>query len=175
MLCQECQEYPANVHITKIINGKKIEMHLCEICAQKKEELNFSFEPQFSLQNLFSSLLHNGLPEEREKGSLSKLQCPNCGLTFAQFGQIGRLGCSECFTAFDEKLPLLLRRIHGSSSHKGKIPGRTGGMAKYKRELADLQEQLRAEVQRENFEQAALLRDEIKEMEEKIEGGGPVG
>ena len=99
MLCEECQKNPANVHITKIINGKKIEMHLCEICAQKKEELNFSFEPQFSLQNLFSSLLHDGLPEERDKGSLSKLQCPNCGLTFAQFSQIGRLGAVKfyCF------------------------------------------------------------------------------
>ncbi len=175
MLCQECQQNPANVHITKIINGKKTEMHLCEICAQKKEELDFSFEPQFSLQNLFGSLLHDGLSGVGEKASLSKLQCPGCGLTFAQFSQIGRLGCSECFLAFGERLHLLLRRIHGSSSHSGKIPARIGGKARLKRELADLKEQLQAAVQRENFEQAALLRDKIKEMEKGKEGGSPVG
>ncbi len=175
MLCQECQQNPANVHITKIINGKKTEMHLCEACARKKEEMDFSFEPQFSLQNLFSSLLHDGLPGAREKISVSKLQCPNCGLTFAQFSQIGRLGCSECFTAFGDKLNLLLRRIHGNCCHTGKIPGRAGGELKVKRELAGLQEKLKEEVQRENFEQAAVLRDQIREMEREIEGGGPVG
>ncbi|HHX88024.1 MAG TPA: hypothetical protein GX693_07605 [Firmicutes bacterium] len=175
MLCQECQQNPANVHITKITNGQKTEMHLCEVCAQKKEELDFSFEPQFSLQNLFGSLLHDGLLGTREKISTSKLQCPNCGLTFAQFSQIGRLGCSECFTAFGDKLHLLLRRIHGSSSHTGKIPGRTGGEVKFKRELASLKEQLQEEVERENFERAAVLRDQIREMERKLGGGGPVG
>ncbi|NMA91532.1 MAG: hypothetical protein GX973_00210 [Firmicutes bacterium] len=175
MLCQECQQNPATVHITKIVNGKKTEMHLCETCARKKEELDFSFEPQFALQNLFGSLLHDGLPKAGEKISLSRIQCPNCGLTFAQFRQIGRLGCSECFSAFGDRLPLLLRRIHGSSSHVGKIPGRTGSEVKFKRELAGLKEQLKIEVERENFEEAARLRDQIKAMEGQLEGGGQVG
>lgn len=171
MLCQECQENQANVFITKLINGKKQELHLCERCARKKEELDFSFEPQFSLQNLFSSLLHDGIFGSRETVSTAKLQCPGCALTLAQFRQIGRLGCSHCFSVFGEKLQPLLRRIHGSSSHNGKIPLRAGGKVKFKRELENMKAMLQQEIRGENFEEAARLRDRIRKLEQELEGG----
>jgi protein arginine kinase activator len=66
MICQECQSEEANVFITKILNGKKTELRLCERCARAKEELDFSFEPQFTLHNLFGSLLNENMRGSRE-------------------------------------------------------------------------------------------------------------
>ena len=82
MLCQECRKEEATVYITKIINGQKSEFHLCERCARQKEELDFSFEPQFSLHNLFGTLLNENMRGSREALRAAKLQCPDCGLTF---------------------------------------------------------------------------------------------
>jgi len=172
VLCQECQRYPANVHITKIVNGKKTELHLCEQCARAKEELDFSFEPQFSLHNLFGSILNETILGSRERIAAGKQQCPNCGLTFAQFSQIGRLGCSECFGTFGDRLLPLLRRIHGSSNHTGKIPNRSASTVKVKRELERLREELQQRIQREEFEVAAQLRDRIRQIEQELREGG---
>ncbi len=172
MLCQECQKEKANVFITKIINGKKTEFHLCELCAQQKEEIDFSFEPQFALHNLFGSLLQESNRSSRESLRAAKTQCSACALTFAQFSQIGRLGCSDCFTAFGDKLQPLLRRIHGGARHTGKVPRRSQSVVRFKRELESLKEELQSRVKAEEFEQAAKLRDSIRSMEQELKEGG---
>ncbi len=171
MICQECGQETATVHITKSLNGRKSELHLCRRCAQAHDELDFSFEPQFSLHNFFGSLLGESLRGSREALRRSKVQCPVCALTFAQFSQIGRLGCSECFRAFDEQLAPLLRRIHGSSRHTGKVPRRSQGAIRFARELERLREELRLAVQREEFEKAAELRDRIRALEKEMQEG----
>ncbi|HOL17481.1 MAG TPA: UvrB/UvrC motif-containing protein [Bacillota bacterium] len=172
MICQECGQEQANVFITKIINGKKIELHLCERCAREKEELEFSFQPQFTLHNLFGGLLHENIRGSRDQIRIAKTQCPSCALTFAQFSQIGRLGCSDCFAAFGDKLQPLLRRIHGSARHTGKVPRRGQGAVLAKRELERLKEELHRAVQKEEFEEAARMRDQIRAMEKDLEQGG---
>ncbi len=173
MLCQECRTNEANIQIIKNIDGKQTEEFLCEQCAQEKEELDFSFEPQFSLHKLFSSMLNQDLLGSRESMLASRSQCPECGLSFAQFSQVGRLGCRECFNTFDENLKPLLRRIHASSEHNGKIPARARRRVKYMRELDELKEQLQSKVQNEEFEEAAVLRDKIRAMEKSLAGELP--
>jgi len=173
MFCQECHKNEANIHIIKSVDGKQTEEYLCEQCARKKEELDFSFEPEFSLHKLFASMLNQGFLGNRESMLAAKSQCPECGLSFAQFSQVGRLGCSGCFTAFEDSLKPLLRRIHASSTHTGKIPVRTQRRVKYKRELDRLKEQLQIKVQNEEFEEAAVLRDQIKAMEKDLEKDSP--
>ncbi len=171
MFCQECHKNEANIQIIKSVDGKQTEEFLCEQCARQREELDFSFEPQFSLHKLFASMLNQGILGGRESMLAAKSQCPECGLSFAQFSQIGRLGCSDCFEAFDERLRPLLRRIHASSTHTGKIPARTQRRVKYKRELDQLKEELQLKIQNEEFEDAAVLRDKIKTMEKDLEQG----
>ncbi len=171
MLCQECHKNDANIHIIKSIDGKQTEEFLCEQCARKREELDFSCEPQFSLHKLFASMLNQGLLESRQAMLAAKNQCPECGLSFAQFSQVGRLGCSSCYEAFEDSLKPLLRRIHASSTHTGKIPVRTQKRAKYKRELDQLKEDLQLKIEKEEFEEAAVLRDKIKAMEKDLARG----
>ncbi len=168
MLCQECRLKEANIHIVKNINGTHSELNLCEHCARKKEELDFSFEPQFSLHKLFNSMLNQSICGSRETMQADKIQCPSCRLTFSQFSQIGRLGCSRCIPAFEEKIEPLLRRIHGSSTHTGKIPVKVRKRVNKLREIDQLKEDLKAKIQNEEFEKAALLRDRIKTAEKEI-------
>lgn len=169
ILCQECRRNEANIHIIKNVDGKQSELNLCEQCARKKEELDFSFEPQFSLHKLFASMLGQSVRGSREEMTAAAMQCPSCGLTFAQFGQIGRLGCSECFSAFEGRLKPLLRRIHGSCIHSGKVPSRAQNRVNILREIDQLKEELQVKIQGEEFEEAALLRDRVRAMEGTVQ------
>ncbi|MOA13755.1 UvrB/uvrC motif protein [compost metagenome] len=96
------------------------------------------------------------------------LRCENCGLTYAQFSKIGRFGCSSCYQAFEEKLDPLLKRVHGGIVHSGKIPKRSGGQIQCKRKIEELRRELQAKIEHEEFESAAQLRDQIRELERKM-------
>ncbi len=172
MLCQQCQKNKAVVHLTKIVNDKKTEMHLCQECANKKGELEVALEPNFSLHHLFAGLLDL---EEFETAvdipSSTKIQCEGCGLTYAQFSQIGRLGCARCYEQFGEKLGVLLKRIHGSTQHTGKVPERSGSLIKVKKEIEKLRFSLQERILNEEFEEAAVLRDKIRELDKEVESG----
>jgi len=168
MLCEECRQKEATIHIVKQMDGKQTELNLCEECARKKEELEVSFEPQFSLHKLFASMLNQSLRDNRRAQQAVDTQCSSCGLTFSQFSQIGRLGCSDCFTAFEEQLKPLLRRIHAGCAHTGKVPLKIQGRVKAVREIDQLKEELQARISNEEFEEAAVLRDRIRALEEEI-------
>ncbi|MGB9809926.1 MAG: UvrB/UvrC motif-containing protein, partial [Caldanaerobacter sp.] len=153
----------------KIVNGVKTEMHLCEQCAAEEGILNTevfaSFTP-FSVQNLLSGLM-DFLPgmEEFEK---KPLRCDRCGMTYEDFKKIGRLGCSHCYTAFAEELNPLMRRIHGSTEHRGKIPKKAGGKMRVRRKIEELRQQLEKAIKEEAYEKAAEIRDKIKELEKEL-------
>jgi protein arginine kinase activator len=166
MLCQECQKRPATVHLAQIINHEQNVQHLCEQCAREKGEFNFDASPPFSIQNLLTGLMNMETSSAGQVVYQGKIQCENCGLTYAQFGQIGRFGCSRCYTTFGERLLPLMRRIHGSTQHVGKIPLRAGGAVKLRRSIDELRHQLQASIAREEFEEAARIRDQIRSLEE---------
>ena len=174
MLCQECGKANASVHVTRIINGKKTETYLCEDCAKEKGEFEFSFEGKFPLHQFFSEIM--GLIPAEDSSSYisthSENQCSACGLSYAQFGQIGRLGCDKCYEAFGERLLPLFRRIHGNQKHMGKVPARGGARLKIKQQIEHLREKLRQKIEEEAFEEAAQVRDELRKLEQQIEPGG---
>ncbi len=171
MLCQACQKNPATVHLTHIINYEQSVQHLCEQCAREKGEFDFGASPPFSIQNLLTGLMNMEAPLKEQLVYQDKLQCEGCGLTYAQFGQIGRFGCSECYTVFSNRLLPLMRRIHGSAQHVGKIPARAGGVVRLRRSIDELRRQLKELVSREEFEEAAVIRDKIRSLEEGGEKG----
>ena len=80
---------------------------------------------------------------------------------------MGRLGCSECYDAFKKQLAPLLRRIHGADRHVGKVPLMIGKTVKDTRSLQDLKMKTERAIQTEEFEQAAKLRDKIRDLESK--------
>jgi protein arginine kinase activator len=171
MICQECKQRTATVHFTKIINGEKSEFHLCEPCAREKGDLMMGQSGGgFTLNNLLSGLL-NFDPTGGPVPAQQPMRCETCGMTYAQFSQVGRFGCADCYQSFASRLDPLLRRIHGSTTHTGKVPERSGGMIKKRKELHELRQQLQQKVQLEQFEEAAMLRDRIRALENEIEQG----
>lgn len=171
MLCDICTKNQATVHLTEIVDGQITELHLCEQCAKEKSA---QMEQQFGLSDLLAGLVDFGKHME-EKDDL-KLKCPNCKLTYKDFKKIGRLGCSYCYVTFRKYLDPLLKSIHGASQHLGKVP--PGQLVKTKEqlepkeleqtdELEVLKQKLQKAIAKEEFEEAAKLRDRIRELEAK--------
>jgi protein arginine kinase activator len=162
MLCDICGKNPATVHLTEIIDEQMTELHLCEECAHQK---SLQMEQQFGLSDLLAGLVEFEKPLKDIESTAVK--CLGCGLTYADFKKIGRLGCSECYSAFKKYLGVLLKRIHGSSQHMGKAPVRVGKVLKKKIDLQELRQKLQKAIEMEAFEEAAKIRDQIRELEKK--------
>lgn len=154
--CEICGKNEAVVHFTELADGKMTEMHLCEACAREKEE---SIKAHFSLGDFFAGLTDFELPVEPAR---KERRCKRCGFSYADFKKIGRLGCAECYKTFEEALIPLLRRIHGSAEHVGKSPLKKIPTASI---IEEMRRKLKAAVEREEFEKAAELRDEIQRQE----------
>ena len=167
MLCDVCKKNPATVHLTEIIDEQMNELHLCEDCARHKSA---AMEQQFGLSDLLAGMADFEKPNKDEENVAIK--CPNCNLTYADFKKIGRLGCGECYNAFRKYLAPLLKRIHGSNQHVGKSPLKDKNIPKpgrKKTDAEDLKVELQKSIQREDFEEAARLRDQIRAIEAKKE------
>lgn len=170
MLCEICNKNEATVHYTEIISNKMSEMHLCEDCAREKGTM---IEPHFPLADLLAGLADVKVPLKVGDGEIRK--CSNCGLTYEDFRKVGRLGCAQCYYAFKHNLSSLLKRVHGSTVHVGKVPASAGKVTKTVSSdrsvagttLEDLRNKLQLAIQKEEFEEAARVRDQIREMEKE--------
>ncbi|MDD5422406.1 MAG: UvrB/UvrC motif-containing protein [Candidatus Omnitrophota bacterium] len=167
MICDVCGKNEATVHLTEIVNEKVTKLHLCEGCAKEKGS---EMEEHFGLSDLLAGLADLGANIEPESTDIMK--CPTCGFTFLDFKKTGRLGCGNCYEIFKGQLAPLLKRIHGADRHVGKVPLRVGKTVKDTRTLQELKLRMEKAIQAEQFEEAAKLRDEIKELESKSKNGG---
>lgn len=159
-VCQFCGQ-PATVHLTDIVQKVKKESHLCEACAREKQLLpDPAGGQQLNLQALVALVL--GPPPTHEPAALI---CPACGLQYTEFRKHGRLGCPTDYAAFRPALETLLDKIHRATAHAGKAPRSAGGSSPERSVLADLREQLRLAVAAERYEEAAVLRDTIRQKE----------
>lgn len=161
MLCEQCGLRPASVHLTKVVNGHMTQLHLCQSCAQGSGEFQMFPDPASLLQNLLANFVGQAAVQQPE----TSLRCPSCGFRFAEFRETGRLGCPSCYTHFREELEPMLRRLHGTTEHRGKLPRRRGGEHERTRRIQELRRELQQAVAREEFEQAAQLRDELRRFE----------
>lgn len=170
MLCEHCNKRPATVHLTKILNDKKTQIHLCEQCAKQQEGV--PFDTTFSINNFLTGLLDSIQDSPIKVDYIQTTKCDKCGMAYGKFKQLGRLGCGECYNAFQEKLETLIKRVQGSENHVGKIPKKAGGSILIKKEIKKLKDQLDEAVRKEDFEEAVVLRDKIRAYESKMENRG---
>lgn len=172
MLCQRCQERPATVHFTSIVGGEKSAYHLCEQCAKEKGDVLVKAAKAFDFNHLLSGLLNMESSPGFATPPPTTLRCDVCGMTYHQFTQLGRLGCPQCYDSFAQRLEPLLRRIQSDTSHSGKVPLRTGERVKVRKNLDRLRKELQQSIAQEQFERAAQLRDEIRQMEQHVDQKG---
>ncbi len=167
LVCNVCGTNEATIHLTELINNQMLEIHLCETCAQEK---GTDFKTHFNWTELVPGL---EAEEKVSKGSEKKIliRCAECGMTYEDFAKTGRLGCSSCYSAFSKMLLPLIKRVHHAVNHVGKKPSKVSKEVRNTHDLRLLQDRLRKSIQMEEFEEAAKLRDEIKQLEDKFKKG----
>ena len=149
MKCQRCPKQ-ATLHITEVIQPDGFEeLHLCEECAKKY------------LYPSAKGKKGNGDPDD-PGGKV----CQACGIKFVEFRNTGRLGCPHDYDSFKDELIPLLESIHGEPKHQGKTPRRRPAEKAEQHELAKLRRKLQTAITEEEYEEAAKLRDRIRQLEE---------
>ena len=110
-------------------------------------------------------------------GENKKIQCSKCGLTWEDFLHTGNLGCSNCYKEFESRIDPILRSLQGATSHVGRlgevieeneIKANLDDKEKpneKKNKVEELKEELKEAIKEERYEDAAKLRDEIKNLE----------
>jgi protein arginine kinase activator len=148
----------ATVHLTEIVDGQKIEKHLCEQCAATE---GLTVKANVPISQLLEDFIL-----QTSDADAPELVCEVCGLTFSEFVHKGRFGCPHDYDAFGEALPGMLERAqNGATEHVGKVPRHSGQDQKRQNAILRLRAQLRGAIAAEDYEQAAGLRDQIKELE----------
>ncbi|OPZ65216.1 MAG: UvrB/uvrC motif protein [Firmicutes bacterium ADurb.Bin506] len=167
MLCQSCNERQANVHVTQVVNGARTELHLCQQCAEKRGELQVLAGPKFAFSNLVAGLLQSGGAAVYPVGIPGgvRRRCATCETDYADFTNSGFLGCSDCYAQFEPMLRPIIAQVHGHTRHTGKAPVRSGNAFRFRRELETLRADLKRLISLEEYEQAAKVRDRIRELE----------
>ncbi len=183
MLCDNCGKREANVKYSENINGRKKELNLCEECSQKLGITNMDFSMPIDFSSFFGELMEDfATPEFMPLlDEIKTLKCDQCGYTFDDIVNTGRLGCGNCYEVFEERLDPIIKRIQGANRHVGRIGKIVDNKIEQKEEdkekttspkeakkenkLEKLQEDLKQAIKEERYEDAAKLRDEIKKME----------
>ena len=188
MKCENCGKNEVNVKYTQIINGEKKQMFLCEECSQK---LGIN-DIQFNMPISFNSFLEDFFDDMNEmsfmpaiSGNPLAVRCEKCGLTWEDFLNSGKFGCSNCYNEFESKIDPILRSMQGATSHVGRIGEVIEGnnikpnlddkiqnsenineKNQEELKLEKLKSDLKEAVKEERYEDAAKIRDEIKRLEE---------
>jgi protein arginine kinase activator len=159
MLCQHCKKQSATVHLTDLAKGDKRERHLCEQCAAQEGVI---VKQHISMNDVLNTFLMSqaGVQE------LSRLKCPDCGMSFIEFRSQGLLGCPNDYVVFGEALDSVIERAQdGKKHHTGKKPGETIHVNSAERERLTVQKELREAIEAEDYERAARLRDRLAELQ----------
>lgn len=190
MLCERCKMREATVRYVEVINGVKNEHNLCAHCAGRMDLGQYTalFEGEFSLGRLLSGLLGIQNQDDGEE-KYADVVCPSCKTTYADFVKESRFGCADCYSVFDPLISENIRHLQGSERHVGKRPGSYEEKAARGKESGGndgkdpsdalvrtltkeetvrlLQARIKDAVRREDFEEAAGLRDEIRSLKEE--------
>ena len=159
--CGHCNK-PATIHLTQIIDGKIHKVDLCEDCPHKQSVT----DPEaFSLADFM-------LKPQAVVAAQGKFKCDNCGFTPVDFKKLGRFGCPHCYESFKGMLRPMLSSMHKGLEHDGKVPNRVLTRLAHRMELSTLRKALDAAIKAENYEEAARLRDALRDREKQESAAG---
>lgn len=164
MNCDHCGAPNATIHMTEIINGEVSEIHLCSKCSKLKTQ---DYQKHFNMTDFLSDLVEL---DKEDHEAVEDVVCEQCGLSYEMFKKVGRVGCSHCYHSFHDQLLSLLRKIHTAVRHKGKLPESKSceSIESIISRINELKDHLDRAIKLEEFETAAVIRDEIKNLGQKL-------
>jgi protein arginine kinase activator len=166
MKCECCHETEATIHLTQVIDGEVKKLNLCQTCAQKN---GIDLNSPISITDVLLGLGQPGKQAEKSNLSEFDLSCSRCQMTRSEFKKRARLGCPECYNAFMGELSALTQAMHHSRQHVGKIPARQGNEARITAKIAALKKDIETAIAKEEYEVAAGLRDQIRELKKSVQ------
>ena len=172
MKCQHCNQNEATTHIKKVVTGKKEEMYLCSECAKElgvMDEFKMPTMSEMFSDSFLGNFLGAGVAAMNSLAGVDR--CSSCGSSFNDIVNSGRIGCADCYDKFEDKLEPSIRKIHGKTKHIGKFITYSDDEKKAEEkpqvsELDSLKEQLKTAISEQRFEDAAVIRDKINELQE---------
>ncbi len=181
MKCEKCDQREANIHLSQTRQGKTSEHHFCESCAQ---EYGISMNLQDYVGNIGSLFGTNSLNSSSVfdttggipafgSATPQNTACANCGQSFDDFRRSGLFGCSLCYEAFADRLDPLMRRVQGSTRHIGRKVCQSADQQEQsmlRNKMIDVKKLLQRSIDEEDYEKAALLRDELHAMTIQLDG-----
>jgi protein arginine kinase activator len=163
--CELCGKEPGSVQYTEIEEARVTKRLICRSCAQARGLLDEPAKPVVMLQQLLAMPAQPAAEAPPAAPDPQDLECSGCGLTFATFRRQGRLGCAECYRAFETQLVPLLRKIHQHVRHAGKAPRHYARKVEMRQKADDMRRELDRAVRGEDYERAARVRDQLRALE----------
>lgn len=157
-----------NIHVIQNAEGEITEFDCCHECGSQ-----LGVDPFTLMFSIVNSMLN---PQSALKLNLQKLtimeetlssedKCLGCGIGLDEIKKTGKMGCPNCYSTFKKQLEILLPQMHaGNTKHCGKKIKRPSS----KSIIADLKRQMETVIKEEKYEEAAIIRDKIQELEKTI-------
>ena len=171
MLCEKCKKNEAKINLITVVNGQKHEIWLCENCVKDISNIPFfssiGQNANIPFQSMLTEMLSNADNNKVniDNNKIKEIVCSNCGLTYDEFKKTGKLGCSDCYEEFKVVLEPRIKSLQVGVKHVGKIPKMKGEELMRRRKLKNLKEEMQKLIVAEEYERAAIVRDEIKKLE----------
>lgn len=171
MLCEKCKKNEAKINLITVVNGQKHEIWLCENCVKDISNIPFfssiGQNANIPFQSMLTEMLSNADNNKVniDNNKIKEIVCSNCGLTYDEFKKTGKLGCSDCYEEFKIVLEPRIKSLQAGVKHVGKIPKMKGEEFMRRRKLKNLKEEMQKLIVAEEYERAAIVRDEIKKLE----------
>lgn len=164
MHCQQCHKNFASIRYAEVVDGQVTDQHLCSECLDKRK---FAVKAGFEFTKPSPFMRKEKESAARGSALFPMPVCPTCDRDFNTIRSSGLVGCADCYDTFCEQLTPVLTELHGAAEHHGKIPTQDDARARVRQDLEAKRALLKRSLKAERYEEAALLRDEIK----AIEGG----
>jgi len=160
MTCDFCKKNVATVHLIRVQNDSVEKVNICSECAR---DFSFFSEDDFykDLSNILSKIFQSdqeSIYDSRTSQSLASIDIKKKQV----------MGCPHCYGEFRSILLPIIKAIHRDTQYRGKIPEAVPRKVKLEKSISDLRKRLKREIFIENFEEAARIRDKIKQLEKNI-------
>ena len=166
MKCDFCDK-KATVFLTQLVEGQMKKVCLCDTCAKER---GVTDPTGFSLADLLLGGLPGGpgtiAPTASTVIPVNGKKCVTCGFTLDDLKRVRRFGCSDCYATFGDEVSQMVRGMHKGTSHIGKVPEGLMAIQFRHQRIEELRSRLEQAITSESYEEAAGIRDEIRNLDE---------
>ncbi|MCI2900135.1 UvrB/UvrC motif-containing protein [Staphylococcus hominis] len=182
MLCENCHLNEAEVKLTVKSKDGTSEKWVCSECAQGEQpwnqqehaashsEFQDDIEEAFVVKQILQHLATKHGLNFHEVAFQEEKRCPTCNMTLKDIAHVGKFGCANCYAVFKEDIVDIVRRVQGGQfEHVGKMPRSSHHKLAIKKQIEEKTNYLNILIEKQKFEEAAVIRDEIKALKHESE------